>query len=114
MLRRKKEQREEIEYMPLFEEPTDRGLFQHLVDLGILNEERERKDWFSHVPRGEDGRKILNFEEFLASKRNWYLWLLSLHNDGHPPEEIRRKSAERARENIQRLREHLRRRASLS
>lgn len=100
--------------MPLFEAPTDRGLFQRLVDLGILDEERERKDWFSDVSRGEDGRKILNFEEFVASKRDWYLWLLSLHNAGCSPEEIRRKSVARARENIQYLREHLRRRASFS
>lgn len=95
--------------MPLFEAPKDRGLFRRLVDLGIIDEERERKDWFSDVPRGEDGRKILNFEEFIASKRDWYLWLLSLHDAGHSPEEIWRESAQKARENIQRLLEHLHR-----
>lgn len=88
MPRRRKERLGETEYMPFFEEPTDRGLFRRLVDLGILDEESERKDW--------------------------YLWLLSLHNAGCSPEEIRRKSAARARENIQRLREHLRRGASFS
>ncbi|OGJ57442.1 hypothetical protein A3H22_02560 [Candidatus Peribacteria bacterium RIFCSPLOWO2_12_FULL_55_15] len=114
MLRKKKEKRESTEYMPLFEEPTDRDLFRRLVVLGILNEEKERKNWFSDVPRGEDGLRIMNFKKFLASNRAWYLWLLSLHDDGHSPEEIRRKSAEKARENIRSLREYLRRKASLS
>ena len=70
------------EHLPLFQEPTDRELFRKLMALGILREEEERKDWLYHVPQGEDGVKNINFEEFIASNREWYLWLLSLHHEG--------------------------------
>lgn len=114
MTRRREEPQENDEYLPLFEGPTDRELFHSLVRLGILAEEEERKDWFAHVKRGEDGVKILNFEEFITSNRDWYLWLLSLHHDRLSPEGIKQKSAERARKNIQRLRKHLHHKDSLS
>lgn len=95
------------EYLPLFEEPTDRELFRRFIALGILNEEKECKDWLYHVPRGEDGVKIIDFEEYIASNREWYLWLLSLHCDGRTPAEIQKIAEERAENNIQHLRKQL-------
>lgn len=102
------EHRKDIERLPLFEGPTDRELFRLLVHLGILNAADEHRDWREDVKRGEDGVKIRNFNEFIASNRDRYLRLLSLHHEGLSPGEIRQRSDARARENIRRLSEHIR------
>ncbi|MBI4129644.1 hypothetical protein HY464_03040 [Candidatus Peregrinibacteria bacterium] len=107
MGRKGKESQEYIEHLPLFDGPIDRELFRHLVTLGILTEEEERKNWFRDVPRGEDGIKILNFEEFIASNRQWYLWLLLLHNEGKTATDIQKIAEERAINNIRSLRKQL-------